>query len=416
MRRRYVELLLLATAVSSANYARTAVNPLQEAIKSAFVLSDHQIALLQGPVVALPIALAAVPLGMLVDRYRRVTLLAGLAGLNLFASLATAAAASFAAVMVARGLVGLTAAAIPIVALSLIADLFEPQQRGRAKILVSIGEIGGASAAFALGGWLLFELGARTEPWRAAMAWAAAPLVVVAIAMLMLREPARTGLERSSERRNAFHQLWRYRTLVVPLVIGKIAIVTGYIAVMTWSLPSLMRQFNLGAADASTRIAAALLIGGLVGPVVGGLLADYCQRTGGPGRTMASLAGLALLATAAATFATMPNVAAATVLLVLFMTALSAIGTMEMTVSTIIIPSELRGLCLAVIIASGLVFGAFAPLAVSSLSVFTGGPDRIGTALAVICMFACLLCALTFGMARRLFDRPLPIGVKSGHG
>lgn len=402
MPRKYLELLLLAVAVSSANYARTAINPLQEAIKTAFALNDHHIAFLQGPMLALPVALAAVPLGMLVDRYRRVTLLAALAALNLFASLATAAAVSLATLMVTRGVVGLTAAAIPVVALSLIADLFESQQRGRAKILVSVGEICGASAAFALGGWLLLELESHAQPWRASMAWASVPLVVVAVTMWLLREPRRTGVERSSSAQlGAWEQLWEHRARVVPLVIGKVTIVTAYIAVMTWTLPALMRKLDLSSADASARIAAALLVSGLAGPLIGGFLADHCQRTGGPRRTMAALALLGLLAAGASLFAAMPEVTSAVALLVIFMTVLSAIGTMEMTVSTIIIPNELRGLCLSVIIAAGLVFGGLSPLAVSVLSAITGDDAEIGSALSIICATASLSCALTFGVARR---------------
>src|SRR6267154_1989062 len=89
-RGRLVQLLLLTMAATAAIYARTALGPLQEAIRAAFTLSDNQIALLQGPALALPLVIAAIPLGLVIDRYSRVRVVFVLTVLNLVGSLATA--------------------------------------------------------------------------------------------------------------------------------------------------------------------------------------------------------------------------------------------------------------------------------------------------------------------------------------
>ena len=63
-----LQLLLLSLALFSSNYARTALNPLQEQMHHALSLTDSQIAVLQGPALVLPLVLAALPMGILADR------------------------------------------------------------------------------------------------------------------------------------------------------------------------------------------------------------------------------------------------------------------------------------------------------------------------------------------------------------
>src|SRR6202795_205982 len=75
---RMPQMALMIIIVSAASFAATAVNPLQETIRDALALTDNQIALLQGPALALPMIAAAVPLGLLIDRYSRVRLLLAL--------------------------------------------------------------------------------------------------------------------------------------------------------------------------------------------------------------------------------------------------------------------------------------------------------------------------------------------------
>jgi len=126
-----LQILLLTVAVLAANYARTAVGPLQEAIRISLTLSDNQIALLQGPALGLPVVMGAIPLGLVIDRSSRVQLLFILAVLGMVASVLTALASNFATLLLARGLIGLAAAATLTAAFSLLADFYAPDQRGR---------------------------------------------------------------------------------------------------------------------------------------------------------------------------------------------------------------------------------------------------------------------------------------------
>src|SRR6185312_4368771 len=106
-----------------AGYVRTAVSPLQEAMRVALSLSDNQMALLQGPAIGIPVTLAAIPLGLLIDRSSRVRLLFALIVLSAIGSVATAAASDFALLMLTRCLAGVAGLGTIPVVYSLLADL-----------------------------------------------------------------------------------------------------------------------------------------------------------------------------------------------------------------------------------------------------------------------------------------------------
>jgi hypothetical protein len=94
--------------------------------------------------------------------------------------------------------------------------------------------------------------------------------------------------------------------------------------------------------------------------------------------------------------------------IMLWITAAAATLAMGVTLFTIVIPKELRGLCLAVLTAVNSLFAVtFAPLAVSMLSGAIGGPHMIGVALTVVCAVATILGASSFALGRRYLSRPV---------
>jgi predicted MFS family arabinose efflux permease len=402
---RTFQFLLLTIAATVAAFGRFTVSPLQEPMRIALGLSDIQIALLQGPALALPTILAAIPLGLLVDRCSRVRLLFGMAVLDLLGGVLTATATQFPVLMLSRGIVGLSTGAVSTIAFSLLADLYGPAQRGRASMIVVVGQYGGMSAAFALGGALAAATAGESDGWRLAMLGLSGPLALAMVSTLVMREPARIGAVREGPPTlQAFAGVWQHRAVVAPLLLGSVAAEMAVLAVMTWSAPTLSRSFSLSADRIGGIMAMAVLVSGVVGPIAGGLLADLCQRTGGPRLTLITLCGLALLAAPASSFAIAHDVSLAAILLVLFMTLVGAIMVMAITLFTVVVPNELRGLCLAILAGANTFFGvAVAPVVVSLLSGAIGGPARIGKALILVCMVASLFGAVTFALGARAF-------------
>jgi MFS family permease len=404
---RVLQLLLLALSAWGVTYARFALGPLQEAIRINLSLSDNQMAWLQGPALAVPMACGAIPLGLLVDRYSRVRLFLLFMSMSIAATFLTALAPNVPLLIAARCLAGLALAAILIAAYSMVADLFEPANRGRATMVVGIGEIGGAPAAFALGGMLLTTRGGMPSDWRWALLWMSVALLPPLILMLALREPLRTGVAgKNPSLRAVWPELWHYRALVVPLLLARVMVWIADGAVLIWAAPTFARRFTLPPDRIGAIIGSALLVSGILGPLLGGPLADMCHRAGGPRRTVGALGVLALLSTPVALFAVMPSVTLATIALASFLTLGYTIGTAAITLATIVIPGELRGLYLAVTITVGaLFFIGVAPLMVSVLSGALGGPAFIGQALTIVCGTTSLLGAVVLICSTRYFER-----------
>jgi predicted MFS family arabinose efflux permease len=394
------QLILLTFAATAAMYSRTAIGPLQEAIRTALSLSDNQIAVLQGLALALPLVIGAIPLGLAIDRLSRARLLLVLAGLGLLGSVFTALASNFFLLVAARCLVGLSAPATAITILSMIADLYPPDQRGRANMLMVLGQVAGMSSAFALGGALLAS---SATDWRWAMLWLAAPLVLALLLMPALWEPPRTGVRmRSPSACQSVTELWSYRAVIAPLLSGMIMVAVADGAAMVWVAPTLARRLMLPPDKVGALMGAVLLISGVLGPIVGGSLADVCQRVGGPRRTIAVIGLMTLVSIPAGLFPIAPSALSASIPLVIFLTIGAAISVTVTTLFTIVIPNELRGLCMALVGAISVLFGlGLAPLSVSLLSGAIGGADMIGDALCVVCVGTSLMGAAAFSIGRR---------------
>jgi MFS family permease len=368
----------------------------------ALNLSDNQMALLQGPALALPFVVLSIPLGICIDRFSRARLMLIVTSIEIAGSLLTAAASGFVEICIARCLVGLAAFAINPIVLSSVADLYAPAQRGRAAMAISIGQFGGMSAAFAFGGALITAIGPGESGWRSAMIWLTSPLLAALGLMLAAREPLRNKvITLNPGSRAVIRQLWQYKGIIGPLLTGIIMLEISLGAMLVWSAPTLIRAFGMAAEGAGTIVATGLAVSGLFGPIVGGVLADMCQRTGGPRRTMAALTAVALFSVPMGLFAIAPSIAFVGVLFVILTTSISAMIVMGSTLFMVIVPGELRGLCMGLLAGVCVFFGiAVAPLTTSMLSIVLGGAGMIGSALTAVCAGTMLICAASFAMGR----------------
>lgn len=130
-------------------------------------------------------AVASVPFGMLVDRFRRVTLLTVTVTLWGVAMIASAMVGSFGDLLLVRLFLGfVTAVAGPAVA-SLVGDYFAGDERGRIYGYILAGELLGAGIGFFITG----DVAAIS--WRAAFLVLAFPAFALAWQIRRLPEPAR---------------------------------------------------------------------------------------------------------------------------------------------------------------------------------------------------------------------------------
>ena len=167
-------------------YDRQALNAVLEPLRREFSLSDTQL----GGLVTLftvVFAVAGLPLGKLADTHSRRRLLAG--GIAVWTGLTALAsqASSYAMLLATRLGVGIGEAVCTPAATSWIGDLVPPQRRARAMAIFMMAVPVGGMLSFAIGGPV-----AQVHGWRAALLLAAIPGLVLAPAVLWLREPDRT--------------------------------------------------------------------------------------------------------------------------------------------------------------------------------------------------------------------------------
>lgn len=405
---RGLQLALLTMAITAGAYAKVALGPLQESIRAALNLSDNQMALLQGMALALPTMVVSVPLGLIIDRVTRIRLVSVFAAILLVGSILTALARDFTTLFLARSLVGIAVFALGPVTFSLRTDFFAPAERGRAGMVALIGQFVGVSVVFGLGGVLVAGFGSGPDAWRAAMFWLTAPiLAVILISTLALVEPPRSDqhIARPSLRQS-FIELWAYRRVVVPMVAGAVLTIIALQSVLVWTPPTLMRSFGLAADRVGAIMALALPLGGIAGTIAGGVLADICQRTGGPRRAVLAAALLAASCLPLCAFPAVPHAMVASILLVLLIGVLTAVAIIVATISGNVLPNEIRGLyagaSAAVIVPVSI---GLAPLLVSGLSGAFEGETAIGVSLAITCAVASMLSAATLTLTRGAFPR-----------
>jgi MFS family permease len=403
-RRRALPILIVALAVCGVAYARSILGPLQEIVQHAMVLSDHEVALLQGLVIALPIIVAGVPIGLAVDRFSRVRLLLVAVALAAAGSIGTALATDFLWLALARGCIGLGKALALVAAYSLVADFSRPEQRGRATMVVALGEVCGAPLAFSAGGLLLglwasdiaAFAGAGFAVWRADALIMTIPLIALLVPLALLREPPRLESEAKAGK-VGWRQVADYRHILLPLLLARSMVWLADGAVVVWGTPTLIRDFAMTPAAAAVSIGSVLLVAGVLGPILGGFIADLCQRYGGPRTTLKALTLLTLASVPAGLFGVAPDGFTATLLLGLFLLLGYTLGTTALAYGTVVLPNALRGAYLsASLIIASLFSLALAPLVVSGTTAWLGGAAHLGQALAIVCGAAAALGAAVF--------------------
>src|SRR5436190_14221369 len=159
-RTRVVVLFGSVLALSGADAAT--VGAVAPQLEHALHISNTEIGLLSSAAVLVG-AVFTIPVGLLVDRIKRIPILSLSIVLWSIASLLSAFAGSFGSLLVSRLLLGaVTATAGPAIA-SLTGDYFPARERGRVYSYVLGGEIAGAAVGFIISGSVAGLIG-----WRAA--------------------------------------------------------------------------------------------------------------------------------------------------------------------------------------------------------------------------------------------------------
>ena len=371
-------------------YDRALPSVVLEQIKTDFRLDDVQVGILASAFVLFG-AVAGIPLGILADKVARKSVAGwGLLAWSVFTALG-GVLTNFWAFFATRVGVGIGEASYTPATGSLISDLYPTEKRSRANALFLLGfPIGTLLAFFTAGG-----LAVAFDSWRAPFLIAAVPGIIVAILVLLVREPRRGAAEPGNVKTDAIvdpdlapaaiispstdntstDRPPKTRILAVRSIYGLVIAYAGYnfaaYAIGTFLTPVLQRYYGLELIPAALTGGVVIGIMGLIGLLIGGRLLDRGAGTNPARRVI--IAAAALLG--AAMFAWVGLAAAQTSLwqLVVFLGIGYLLGIIYLAasapaVSDVIAPSQ-RSTALGVVFAVGLLIGgAGGPIAVGALS------------------------------------------------
>lgn len=405
-------LLLLALLMMVGFTAMGSFGTVQESAKAELGLSDTTLGMIQGMGAAVPLLVFSIPIGLLVDRFNRVRLTLILAVIWTIGTALTAIAPNVPVLFAARMLTGIGTTGALTAALSLSADLCTPEQRGRAMLIVNLGKSFGVAAAFALTGWLfglfandaLPTLVAGAVPWRNTQAVIAILSGILLLPLFLMREPMRHEVEAApgAPFRIVARELWARRGFLIPLFAGQVAVVMADAAAGIWAAPILSRNYGLQPQDFAAWMGAILIGTGVAGGVLGGIAADLGQKSGRRGGILIGAVIASAIGIPAALFSISPSVPVFAFALGVFVLCGTVTGLITSVVLTVLIPNELRGLCIGAFIAiAGLIGYGLAPSLVAGTSGLLGGEHHLGQAQALVGMIVSALSLLGFFIAMR---------------
>ncbi|MFM9977525.1 MAG: spinster family MFS transporter [Sphingomonadaceae bacterium] len=388
-------------------------------IRATLGISDFQLSLLHGLAFALFYSVLGIPIGMMVDRKKRTTIIAvGIAVWSVMTSLC-GFAQNFVQLFVARMGVGVGEAALSPGAYSMISDYFPPHQRPRAlSLYTSAAYIGGGIATMA-GGTLIALMpplnlpGVGTmQPWQAIFIVVGLPGLLVALLVATVREPQRTGLKVGAHPN--FSQVrghlstWRsaYGLLIVGYAVSGI-MWNGAIA---WIPTYFIRHFGWTASQVSLPYGLITIGGGVGGINLGGWIATRLRQCGR--RDANIIVGLIAIAVAmpsgiAATFAGTPNLALALFAVFLFGCAIPWGGAVAALQE--ITPNQMRGQVSAIyLFCLSLIGIGVGPTLVAGFTDHLFGDDAaLGKSIALTIAIAAPVSALLLSLARKPYCRAL---------
>ena len=257
-------------------YVGAVVAPL---VKKEFDLSDGQVGLL-GSAFLLVYAIAAVPFGYWADRGVRRTVIGIGVLIWSLATLFTGFSRNFLQLFLSRAVLGIGEASYYPAGTSLMSDYFPKEQRGRVMSIWGAGSTLGIAVGFAGGGYIADKFG-----WRNAFFFAAVPGILFAILAFTMREPLRGSVEERGpalkQTKDAtlrtFLDLLRIPTLRATILSQTVLFFV--LASNAFWLPTLLqRRFDVSISQAGLISGGVLVLGGLIGTLAGGWIADRLGR------------------------------------------------------------------------------------------------------------------------------------------
>lgn len=276
---------------------RQVINLLVDPIKADLGINDTQIGLLQGFSFVLIYAVLAVPVAWLADFGRRTTvIIAGILCWSL-ATFSCGLATTFILMFIARAFVGMGEVTLSPSGYSLIGDYFPKERVGLAISFFTGSGFLGSGLAYMIGGAIVGALNehetyvlpllGELKPWQLVFMIVAVPGLLLALIMLLVKEPPRRSVvetEPVKSARQSFAALFGHikdnARLFTGLIIGFSLMAAATYAIVSWVPAFLSRVHGWSAELIGAQFGIILLFSSTGGVFVGGFLASELMRRG----------------------------------------------------------------------------------------------------------------------------------------
>ncbi|WP_157976614.1 spinster family MFS transporter [Parahaliea mediterranea] len=355
--------LVLMLAQTFSFIDRMIMGLLVEPVRASFGISDTQYSLLAGMAFAVFYAVMGLPLARIADRYSRRWLISiGIAVWSVMTALC-GLAQSFWGLFLARVGVGVGEASLSPAAYSMITDYFPRGVLARALSLYTVGVTIGSGLAYMIGaevvayveslGEVIVPLIGRVEGWQATFLAVGLPGVLVAVLMLAtVREPERKGGLASAGQGIPVAEVVAFvaarKRAFLCHILGMSAYIMVVFSLNVWGPTYLMRGFGFAPSTAGWITGMAMMIGGTVGLLSGGLIADRWFSRGNSdaySQVIMITAACLLPFAVAMGFVTDPTLAVACLSLAIFFSAFQ--GGISGGVIQLMTPNQMRGQAVA---------------------------------------------------------------------
>lgn len=277
-------LLAITVAVGAFGFIdRVVVTTLAEAIKQDLGLSDFQLGILGGLSFAIFYSTMGLPLARLAERRNRVNIISTSVALFSAATVMCGMAANFWQLFLLRIGVGIGEAGVQAPTVSLLADHFPRERRGRVITVMKMGSPVGSVLGALSAGWIGSEYG-----WRVAMVAVAGPGLIVALLFkLTLREPPRGMCDPASERENgdppplkAVMKMMGARPEFRHMMMGLALVTLAMFGSGAFYAPFFMRAHGLSLAEVGVYYGLQSGIASTAGFIIAGLGVDLISKRG----------------------------------------------------------------------------------------------------------------------------------------
>jgi len=248
------------------------------------------------------------------------------------------------------------------------------------------------------------------SPWRSAQWMLAFGSAAFVLPLLLLREPQRHEVEAGpgASIRVVLGELKARRAWIIPLFVGQTTVVMADAAAAIWVSPVLERSYHLQPGEFAGWVGAIVLVTGIIGSIVGGIVADMGQTSRVRGGLMIGAIAAAAIAVPCALFPVMPGVGTFAIAFFILTLAGNVTAMVASVALTVWLPNELRGLAIGAFIAiAGLIGFGVAPSLVTLVSGSLGGEQHLAPALAIVGVAVSIVSVGGFWLAMKRAPRTL---------